>query len=133
MGSAQGVDRSALYGAAAGTTTALGGMFDTQQGQHGQHGQGQYGTGSGTMGTGGTGASGSGTGTGATPVYNGPDLDAVAQKELQDATRAIEAIALELAARKRLVPESQAGPDVPLTMDHVSDAILDSAGVRSIN
>jgi len=128
LGGTQGMDRSALYGAAAGTTTALGGMFET--GQLGTGGQSGLGGGSsGTIGLGGVGASGSGgTGTAPTPVYAGPDLDAVAQKELQDATRAIEAIALELASRRRLVPEAQIGPDMPLTMDHVSDAILDGAG-----
>lgn len=114
------IDKSALYGAAAGTGGAVGGLFNTEQG-----------------GKGGAPGSGGVSGGDLDPSSSSVDLDALAQKELLEATRAIEAIALELASRQRKVQEGTpaAAPDAPLTWDHVSDAILDGTQVskRMIN
>eukprot|EP01087_Luapelamoeba_hula_P024163 TRINITY_DN90_c0_g1_i2.p1 TRINITY_DN90_c0_g1~~TRINITY_DN90_c0_g1_i2.p1 ORF type:complete len:707 (+),score=152.02 TRINITY_DN90_c0_g1_i2:367-2487(+) len=157
-----GVDQSAaLYGAAGGVATGLGGMFATAPGSGGlaPYGSGGFApTSGGFVGVGGAGAYSSGGfggvsgvdrgfdsaggsgGIGSGGIHGGAEgintgstgaqaaLDDLAYKELQEATRVIESIAAELAARPRKVSGADLAPDAPMTIDHVSDAILNGTG-----
>jgi len=105
LGGSDSLDKSALYGAAYGAGGAVGNLFTTEVPKGG--------------------AGGAGTSGGAGVEASAVDLDAIAQKELLDATRAIELIAQELASRQRKVQGPAASPDAPLTWDHVCDGILD--------
>jgi len=82
---------------------------------------------------GGVGTAGTGTATGAgnssSSEATNPtiDLDALAQEELLQATRVIEEIAKNLESRPRHTTDRSERTDVELTLDDISDGILDSA------
>jgi len=127
-----GYDPSGLYAAASDTSSALGGMFATSaaggagaSAAGGAGGAGVGGYGAGASGVGGSGAAG---GAGGAPSEFKDNLDEVAQRELQEASKAIEEIAAALAARKRRAPvrAPDAPEDTPITVEEVSEAILDA-------
>lgn len=121
-----GYDPTGLYAAATDTTAALGGMFATAPGGASAGGAGGVGVGGAGVGASGVGAGGAAGG--GVPSEFKDNLDEVAQRELQEASKAIEEIAAALAARKRKAPvrAPDAADDTPITVEEVSEAILDA-------